>query len=252
MTHLTRRAFTTLSLAAATSLSARGAFAQSGAASFMSFTYAEDPNRPFVQKLLDDFQKAARRHLPRPIFEYIAGGAEDSASLRDNRAAFLEFGFVTRVLRNVSGRSQAVELLGRRYASPFGIAPMGISALSAYRGDLVQARAAWRSVRMALPLLARDPMRVFNRGDGLLLAGLIGGAAVMFGQPLRRVLSLAEELSRSQGIDLVPGLVILVLVFTVHQRQKQRDAAGAMALAARDAEEARRTAQPSGRSSGRT
>lgn len=58
MTHLTRRAFTTLSLAAATSLSARGAFAQSGAASFMSFTYAEDPNRPFVQKLLDDFQKA--------------------------------------------------------------------------------------------------------------------------------------------------------------------------------------------------
>jgi diguanylate cyclase (GGDEF)-like protein len=85
-------------------------------------------------------------------------------------------------------------------------------------------------------------MRVFNRGDGLLLAGLITGGAVMFGQPLRRVLSLAEELSRSQGIDLVPGLVILVLVFTVHQRQKQRDTAAAMALAARDADEARRTA----------
>ena len=91
---------------------------------------------------LRDFEAAARRHLPRPLFEYIAGGAEDSASLHDNRAAFQELGFVTRVLRNVSGRSQAVELLGRRYASPFGIAPMGISALSAYRGDLVQARAA--------------------------------------------------------------------------------------------------------------
>jgi diguanylate cyclase (GGDEF)-like protein len=96
---------------------------------------------------------------------------------------------------------------------------------------------------MAPPLLARERMRVFNRGDGLLVAGLIACAAVMFGQPLRRVLSLAEELSRSQGIDLVPGLVILVLVFTVHQRQKQRDTAGAMALASRDAEEARRTAQ---------
>ena len=91
---------------------------------------------------LRDFETAARRHLPRPLFEYIAGGAEDSASLRDNRAAFSEFGFVTRVLRNVSGRSQAVDLFGRRHASPFGIAPMGISALSAYRGDLVQARAA--------------------------------------------------------------------------------------------------------------
>ena len=89
-----------------------------------------------------DFEAGARRHLPRPLFEYIAGGAEDSASLHDNRAAFQEFGFVTRVLRNVSGRSQAVELFGRRYASPFGIAPMGISALSAYRGDLVQACAA--------------------------------------------------------------------------------------------------------------
>ncbi len=96
---------------------------------------------------------------------------------------------------------------------------------------------------MAPPLLARERMRIFNRGDGLLVAGLITCAAVMFGQPLRRVLSLAEELSRSQGIDLVPGLVILVLVFTVHQRQKQRDTASAMALAARDAEEARRAAQ---------
>ncbi len=91
---------------------------------------------------LPDFEKAARRRLPRPLFEYIAGGAEDSVSLHDNRAAFAEIGFVTRVLRNVSGRSQAVELFGKRYASPFGIAPMGISALSAYRGDLAQARAA--------------------------------------------------------------------------------------------------------------
>jgi L-lactate dehydrogenase (cytochrome) len=82
---------------------------------------------------LDDFEAAARRYLPRPIFAYISGGAEDNASLRDNRAAFSELGFVTGVLRNVSGRSQSVELLGRTYASPFGVAPMGISALSAYR-----------------------------------------------------------------------------------------------------------------------
>jgi L-lactate dehydrogenase (cytochrome) len=91
---------------------------------------------------LQDFETAARSHLPGPIFAYISGGAEENASLRDNRAAFSEIGFVTRVLRNVSGRSQAVDLLGCRYASPFGLAPMGISALSAYRGDLVLARAA--------------------------------------------------------------------------------------------------------------
>ncbi|MBQ0822240.1 alpha-hydroxy-acid oxidizing protein [Microvirga terrae] len=91
---------------------------------------------------LDDFEIAARRHLPRPIFGYVSGAAETNASLRDNRLVFEEFGFVPRVLVDVSRRTQAVELLGRTYAAPFGIAPMGISALSAYRGDLVLARAA--------------------------------------------------------------------------------------------------------------
>lgn len=101
------------------------------------------PSGPLSHFLsLDDFQHAARRHLPRSIFGYVAGAAEDCASLYDNRAAFSEFGFVTRVLRDVSGRSQQVELFGRTYASPFGIAPMGISVLSAYKGDLVLASAA--------------------------------------------------------------------------------------------------------------
>jgi L-lactate dehydrogenase (cytochrome) len=91
---------------------------------------------------LDDFEVAARRHLSRPIFGYVSGAAETNASLRDNRSAFEEFGFVPRVLIDVSRRARKVELLGRTYAAPFGIAPMGISALSAYRGDLVLAQAA--------------------------------------------------------------------------------------------------------------
>jgi L-lactate dehydrogenase (cytochrome) len=91
---------------------------------------------------LDDFEAAARRHLPRPIFAYVSGGVETNASLRDNRLAFEDYGFVPRMLVDVSGRSQATELFGHRYTAPFGIAPMGISALSAYRGDLVLARAA--------------------------------------------------------------------------------------------------------------
>ena len=94
---------------------------------------------------LHDFEAAARRRLPRPIFGYIAGAAEDNASLRDNREVFGEYSFATRVLRDVSRRSQVVELFGQRYSSPFGIAPMGINALSTYRGDLVLARAAQRA-----------------------------------------------------------------------------------------------------------
>jgi len=91
---------------------------------------------------LHDFEAAARRHLPRPIFEYVAGSVEDRQAEHDNRHAFARYGFRTRVLVDVSARRQDVELFGHRYASPVGIAPMGIAALTAYRGDVVLARAA--------------------------------------------------------------------------------------------------------------
>jgi L-lactate dehydrogenase (cytochrome) len=94
---------------------------------------------------LEDFERAARRHLPRPVFAYVCGGVENDASLRDNRAAFEELGFIPRVLLDVSKRTTATTLFGHEYSAPFGIAPMGISALSAYRGDLVQAAGAKQS-----------------------------------------------------------------------------------------------------------
>ena len=91
---------------------------------------------------LDDFERAARHHLPAPIFAYVSGGCETDKSLRANREAFDAHRWVTRVLTDTSRRTLATPLLGQTWAAPFGIAPMGISALSAYRGDLVQTRAA--------------------------------------------------------------------------------------------------------------
>ncbi len=91
---------------------------------------------------LDDLEEQARRHLPRPIFGYVSGASETSSSLRDNRNVFGEYGFRPRTLVGVSGRSSERTLFGHTYSAPFGIAPMGASALVAYRGDLVLARAA--------------------------------------------------------------------------------------------------------------
>jgi len=91
---------------------------------------------------LDDFETAARNHLPRPIFGYVTGAVETDWSLHDNRAAFAEFGFLPRVLVDVSKRSQQTTVFGHTYATPFGISPIGISALYAYRGDIVLASAA--------------------------------------------------------------------------------------------------------------
>ena len=93
---------------------------------------------------LDDFEGRAQRHLPRPVFGYVAGASENNVSLRRNRAVFEEYEFVTRALVDISKRSTATTLFDRSWSAPFGIAPMGLSALSAYRGDIVLATAAAR------------------------------------------------------------------------------------------------------------
>jgi L-lactate dehydrogenase (cytochrome) len=91
---------------------------------------------------LADFEKTARRRLPRMIYSFVAGAVETDAALRDNRRAFDEYGFVPRVLNDVSSRNQMTTLFGTTYAAPFGIPPFGSAALCAYRGDIVLARAA--------------------------------------------------------------------------------------------------------------
>ena len=91
---------------------------------------------------LHDFEAAARKHLPRPLFGYVSGAAEDCVSLQANRDSFQQYGFSSKVMVDVSRRNQKVELFGQTWDSPFGVAPVGISAISAYRGDLVLAQTA--------------------------------------------------------------------------------------------------------------
>ncbi|QVQ28422.1 alpha-hydroxy acid oxidase [Achromobacter deleyi] len=102
-----------------------------------------DPLRHLLS--LHDFEPAAKKRLPKPIYAYVSGAVEDGQSERGNRQAFAEYGFRPKVLVDVSGRSTRVSVLGREYAAPVGVAPMGISALSAYRGDIVLARAAFEA-----------------------------------------------------------------------------------------------------------
>ncbi|VFR19734.1 L-lactate dehydrogenase [plant metagenome] len=91
---------------------------------------------------LQDFEAAARRILPKPVYAYVSGAVEDGLSERANRDVFERYGFQPNVLVDVSHRDTKVTLFGEEYRAPVGIAPMGISALSSYRGDIVLARAA--------------------------------------------------------------------------------------------------------------
>jgi L-lactate dehydrogenase (cytochrome) len=108
---------------------------------------AEHPAAKAVGKLrrilsLDDFEHEARRYLPHSIFEFVAGGVEDNVTREGNRESFRDWNFVPRVLTGVKHRSTVMSLFGHKYDVPFGIAPIGIASLYAYRGDLVLAQAA--------------------------------------------------------------------------------------------------------------
>lgn len=94
---------------------------------------------------LQDFEPLARRRLPGPLYAYVSGAVEDNVSREQNRRQFEEIALRPRVLVGVASRDLSISLFGRHYAAPFGLAPMGISALFAYRGDVVLAQAASQS-----------------------------------------------------------------------------------------------------------
>lgn len=91
---------------------------------------------------IDDLRAIARRRLPRFVFTYVDGGAEDEVTLRGNRNAFARLRFRPRTLVDVSARDPSTLLLGRPSALPIVIGPTGLNGLSWRDGDMELARAA--------------------------------------------------------------------------------------------------------------
>jgi L-lactate dehydrogenase (cytochrome) len=92
--------------------------------------------------VLDEFEQAARRRLPRVLYGYAASGTETDASVRRNLESYSDYELVPRVLTGAARHDQGCKLFGQDYAAPFGIAPMGASSLFAYRADVAMAQAA--------------------------------------------------------------------------------------------------------------
>jgi L-lactate dehydrogenase (cytochrome) len=98
-----------------------------------------------VDITIDDLRERARRRLPRAVFDYIDGGAEDELTLRRNREGFERITFRPRVLVDVSAIDQSTTVLGQRLETPIILAPTGLSGMAAPRGELLAARAAVRA-----------------------------------------------------------------------------------------------------------
>ncbi len=89
-----------------------------------------------------DLRLAAKRRLPRSIFDYVDGGSFDETTLRDNEADLAALRLRQRVLVDVSSRDTSTTIVGHKAAMPIALAPAGLAGLISPHGEVYSARAA--------------------------------------------------------------------------------------------------------------
>src|SRR5438270_14097591 len=83
-----------------------------------------------------DYRELARRRLPRQLFDYSDGGAYDEATMRANVSDLGELKLRQIVLRDVSTRQTAIQVLGQRLSMPVLLAPVGLGGMFATRAEV--------------------------------------------------------------------------------------------------------------------
>ena len=91
---------------------------------------------------IEDLRTLASKRVPRFVFDYVDGGAEDEVSMHANRDSFARLRFRPRTLVDVSQRDLRTTILGKPSALPVIAGPVGLLGLSWRHGDLEMARAA--------------------------------------------------------------------------------------------------------------
>jgi isopentenyl diphosphate isomerase/L-lactate dehydrogenase-like FMN-dependent dehydrogenase len=91
---------------------------------------------------IDDLREAARRRLPRSIFEFVDLGSEDGVALVNNREAFQRLKLLNRVMVDVTSTNVETSLFGKPMGMPLAISPTGLAGLCWHEGELALAKAA--------------------------------------------------------------------------------------------------------------
>lgn len=91
---------------------------------------------------VDDYRRRARRALPRPIYDYLTGGADDEWSASNNEKAFSQYQLMPEYLRDVGTIDTATSVLGAKLSAPIILSPTGMSRLFHHDKENGVARAA--------------------------------------------------------------------------------------------------------------
>ncbi len=89
-----------------------------------------------------DYREAARRKLPRFLFDYIDGGAFAEQTLKANTADLAKVTLRQRILKNIGPLNFETELWGEKLAMPVILSPVGLTGMYARRGEVQVAKAA--------------------------------------------------------------------------------------------------------------
>jgi isopentenyl diphosphate isomerase/L-lactate dehydrogenase-like FMN-dependent dehydrogenase len=116
-----------------------------------------------------DLREAARRRLPKGLFEFMDRGNDDEVAMRDNRRALDSIKLKPRVLVDVSKRSQQISLFGKKQQMPIIVAPTGSAGLAWYEGEIALARAAAaHGIPFTLAVGSMTPMEKVAQVGGIL------------------------------------------------------------------------------------
>ncbi len=90
----------------------------------------------------NDYRELARKKLPKQLFDYIDGGANNESTLRANSDAFSALQLRQKVLVNVSDIQFSTDIMGKTYDLPLALAPVGLAGSFARRGEVQALKAA--------------------------------------------------------------------------------------------------------------
>ena len=106
-----------------------------------------------------DLRRLAEKRLPRAVFDYLDGGAEDEITLKENARVFCDYIFRPRHGVHVPAPDLCVTVMGEKLAMPAFVAPIGYSRLIHPEGELGAVRAAGRrGIGFAMSTISGTPL----------------------------------------------------------------------------------------------
>lgn len=144
---------------------------------------------------LDDFENAAKKHLPKPVFAYLQSAVENRHTHNLNRSDFNNYEFIPQTLIDTGNRQLGVKLFGKQWQHSFGIAPMGLSALAAYDGDVVLAHTAHqRQIPQIMSAASITPLeRIASEGKGKIFQTYLPGEMTRIEPMIERIADAGFE-----------------------------------------------------------